>query len=198
MEKASGIVTYTRNALRLASLGQARLQAALDELDHAQVSFEIASLFTGQDVEPSVLSESQLSFTQNLTALALGAAGVQIGTAFLTCPESAVPPPHRRALENADGSDTQVTRAFSGRPARGVKNRYMEALAPNEDDLPDFPLMNTLTGPLRKASADADSPDMIALWSGQAVGLNRNGSVAEVIERLVEETRSTIAALSAG
>ena len=128
-------------------------------------------------------------------ALALGAAGVQIGTAFLTCPESAVPAPHRRALEAADGSDTQMTRAFSGRPARGVKNRYMQALAPHEDALPDFPLMNTLTGPLRKASGEADSPDMIALWSGQAVGLNRNGTVAEVVERLVEETRAVIGGL---
>ena len=127
-----------------------------------------------------------------VAALALGAAGVQIGTAFLTCPESAVPPPHRRTLEQADGADTQMTRAFSGRPARGVKNRYMEALAPYEDALPDFPLMNTVTGPLRKASAEGDSPDMIALWSGQAVGLNRNGTVAEVVERLVDEAKSVI------
>ena len=128
-------------------------------------------------------------------ALALGAAGVQIGTAFLTCEESAVPPPHHRALMDADGADTQMTRAFSGRPARGVKNRYMAALAPHEDALPDFPLMNTVTGPLRKASAGADSPDMIALWSGQAVGLNRSGTVAALIERLVEETEAVIKGL---
>ena len=129
-------------------------------------------------------------------ALALGAAGVQIGTAFLTCQESGVPAAHHRALMDADGAGTQMTRAFSGRPARGVKNRYMQALAPHEDALPDFPLMNTLTGPLRKASAQTDSPDMIALWSGQAVGLNRTGTVAELVERLVAETNDVIGGLA--
>ena len=84
----------------------------------------------------------------------------------------------------------------AGRPARGVKNRYMETLAPHDDALPDFPLMNTLTGPLRKASAEGDSPDMIALWSGQAVGLNRDGTVADLIERLVSETQQVIGKLA--
>lgn len=130
-----------------------------------------------------------------VAALALGAAGVQIGTAFLTCEETGIAPAHRRALIDSDGAATAMTRAFSGRPARGVKNRYMRALAPHEDALPDFPLMNTVTAPLRKASAQADSPDMIALWSGQAVGLNRTGTVADLVERLVSETREAAATL---
>jgi nitronate monooxygenase len=125
-------------------------------------------------------------------ALALGAAGVQIGTAFLTTEETGISPPHQRALIESDGAATAMTRAFSGRPARGVRNRYMQAMAAHEDALPDFPLMNTVTGPLRKASADADSPDMIALWSGQAVGLNRTGTVAELVDRLVRETRNVL------
>ena len=127
-----------------------------------------------------------------VAALALGAAGVQIGTAFLTTEEAGAPEVHKDALMEADGSDTRPTRAFSGRPARGVINRYMDALEPYEDVLPDFPLMNTLTGPLRKASAGANSPDMVSLWSGQAVGLNRRGTVAETVERLVAETRSIL------
>jgi len=102
-------------------------------------------------------------------ALALGAAGVQIGTAFLTCAETGVPEPHRAALLASDGSDTRPTKAFSGRPARGVINSYMTAMEAHEDELPDFPLMNTVTGPLRKASAVAGSPDFLSLWSGQAV-----------------------------
>jgi len=123
-------------------------------------------------------------------ALALGAAGVQIGTAFLTCAESGVPAPHRAALLASDGSATRMTRAFSGRPARGVVNRFMETMEPHEAELPDFPLMNTVTGPLRKASAAAGSPDFIALWSGQAVGLNRESTAAELMERLVAETKA--------
>ena len=85
--------------------------------------------------------------------------------------------------------------AFSGRPARGIVNRYMAAMAAHEDELPDFPLMNTVTGPLRKASAAVGSPDLIALWSGQAVGLNREATAAALMERLVEETRAAMARL---
>ncbi len=128
-------------------------------------------------------------------ALALGAAGVQIGTAFLTCAESGVPAPHRAALLASDGSATRMTRAFSGRPARGVVNRFMETMEPHEAELPDFPLMNTVTGPLRKASAAAGSPDFVALWSGQAVGLNRESTAAELMARLVAETNAAIGGL---
>lgn len=129
-------------------------------------------------------------------ALALGASGVQIGTAFLTTAEAGVPAAHRTALLASDGSDTRPTRAFSGRPARGIENRYMAAMAAHEDELPDFPLMNTVSGALRKASAAAGSPDFVSLWSGQAVGLNREGSAAELVERLVAETRAVIDRIS--
>ncbi len=131
-------------------------------------------------------------------ALALGAAGVQIGTAFLSATETGIAPPHVEALLAATGADTAMTRAFSGRPARGIVNRYMRELGPHEDALPDFPLMNTLTAPLRKASAAAGSPDFLALWSGQAVGLNRRGAVAELVERLVAETRDALGRIGVG
>lgn len=128
-------------------------------------------------------------------ALALGASGVQIGTAFLTCEESSVPQVHQNSLMASDGSNTTLTKVFSGRPARGIKNRYSEDLKSIEDELPDFPLMNTLTGPLRKNSAVSQSPDFVAQWSGQAVGLNRKSTTAELINRLVYETRAVISAL---
>jgi nitronate monooxygenase len=131
-------------------------------------------------------------------ALALGAAGVQIGTAFLTTVETGVAPQHVEALIAADGADTAMTRAFSGRPARGIVNRYMRELAPHEESLPDFPLMNTLTAPLRKASAGSGSPDFLPLWSGQAVGLNRRGTVAELVDRLVSDAQASMRRLSAG
>ena len=130
-------------------------------------------------------------------ALALGAAGVQIGTAFLTTAETGVARQHVDALIAADGADTAMTRAFSGRPARGIVNRYMRELAPHEDNLPDFPLMNTLTAPLRKASAERGSPDFLPLWSGQAVALNRRGTVGELVEGLVREARAAMRRLSA-
>ena len=121
-------------------------------------------------------------------ALMLGAAGVQIGTAFLTCVETGVPPVHHAELMRSDGSDTQTTTVFSGRPARGITNRYMSELAKHQEQLPDFPIMNTLTGPLRKSSAASGSPDFVALWSGQAAALNREASVNDLVEKLVQET----------
>jgi nitronate monooxygenase len=130
-------------------------------------------------------------------ALALGAAGVQIGTAFLTTAEAGVASAHVAALMAADGAATAMTRAFSGRPARGIVNRYMRELGPHEDGLPDFPLMNTLTAPLRKAGAAGGNPDFMALWSGQAVGLNRQGTIAELVERLVAEAQAAVRRLSA-
>ena len=128
-------------------------------------------------------------------SLALGAAGVQIGTAFLTCEESSVPQAHQESLMNSDGSNTTLTKVFSGRPARGIQNRYIDALEGIEDDLPSFPIMNTLSGPLRKTSATSNSPDFVAQWSGQAVGLNRRTTVDDLIENLIKETRAVIAGI---
>lgn len=128
-------------------------------------------------------------------ALALGASGVQIGTAFLTCEESSVPAVHQNSLMTSDGSNTTLTKVFSGRPARGIKNRYSEDIKTIEDKLPDFPLMNTLTGPLRKKSAIDDSPDFVAQWSGQAVGLNRKTTTAELISSLINQTQAVMKAL---
>ncbi len=126
-------------------------------------------------------------------ALSLGAAGVQLGTAFLTAAESAAPAVHRAAVMASDGSDTRPTRAFSGRPARAVVNRYVEMMEKHEAELPDFPLMNTVTGPLRKASAEAGMADCYALWCGQGAGLSRELPAAELVARLVEETRAALA-----
>lgn len=129
-------------------------------------------------------------------ALALGAAGVQIGTAFLTTEETGVSAPHVEALMASDGANTAMTRAFSGSQARSLVNRYIRELAPHEESLPDFPMMNTLTRPLRKASAGAGSPDFLALWSGQAVGLSRRGSTADLVEGLVAEAQAAMERLS--
>lgn len=124
-------------------------------------------------------------------ALMLGAAGVQIGTAFLTTPESMVAPVHKAQLLGASGDDTMLSKAFSGRSARTVVNDYASAMD-EVRDWPDFPLVNAMTGPLRKTSAENGKPDAVALWSGQAVGLNREATTAETVGRLVEETAACL------
>jgi len=122
-------------------------------------------------------------------ALMLGAAGVQIGTAFLATPESMISAAHKRALLAASGDDTVYSVAFSGRMARTIVNDFARDMA-RVDDWPEFPLMNAATAPLRAASAAAGLGDAIALWSRQAAGLVREESTAEVVARLVAETRT--------
>jgi nitronate monooxygenase len=128
-------------------------------------------------------------------AFALGAQAAQLGTAFLPCPESMIPEVHRKALAAATGDQTRLTHAFSGRPARGLENRYMREMAGKEKSFPDFPILNTLTGPMRKASAQAGTPDFVSLWAGQAAGIHRVLPAGELLERLVEETDAVLGRL---
>lgn len=124
-------------------------------------------------------------------AFALGAAGVQIGTAFLATPESAVSEVHKEALANATGDDTQFSRAFSGRAARTLVNAYSREME-TVTEWPDFPLMNTVTGPLRAASAKAGLPDAISLWSGQGAGLVGKSTTRQVFENLVAQAQAAL------
>lgn len=128
-------------------------------------------------------------------ALALGASGVQMGTAFVTCPESAAHAVYRDALMNARDDETRLTSAFSGRSARALENRYLNEMAGREDNFPDFPILNTLTGPLRKASAAAGKGDFMSLWSGQSAALSKALPAAELLKTLVAETDAVLAGL---
>ncbi|WP_313074165.1 nitronate monooxygenase [Melaminivora sp.] len=129
-------------------------------------------------------------------AQALGAQAVQMGTAFLACPESAIGAAQRAAMARAQATDTRITRAFSGRPARGIVNLMMERLAGCEAELPPYPVQNALVGPLRRAAAAQGRADFLALWAGQGVGLARPMPAAELVEVLEREWRSARAQLS--
>lgn len=120
-------------------------------------------------------------------ALALGAQAVQMGTAFLGCPESALVPAWREALARADGGDTRLTRVFSGRWARGIVNTAMRALQADEAALPAYPVQNALMGPVRRAAAAAGDGEHMALWAGQGVGAARALPAAELVRTLADE-----------
>ena len=131
-------------------------------------------------------------------ALALGASAVQIGTAYLFCPEAKVSAPHRAALAEASDEDTEITNLFTGRPARGIVNRLMHELGPLSPDLPAFPLAAGALAPL-KAKAEAEgSGDFSNLWSGQAARLaaSRPMSARELTQHLAEGAKMRLAALS--
>ena len=128
-------------------------------------------------------------------ALALGAQAVQMGTAFLTCHEAGTSEVHKEALLTAREDSTRLTRAFSGRPARGLSNRFIEELEAAAEPLP-FPLQNSLTRDLRKTAAEQGRSELISLWSGQGVRLSQRIGAAELIERLAADLDATISRLA--
>ena len=126
-------------------------------------------------------------------ALALGAAGVQLGTAFLTCQESGIPAAYKAAVRAARDDATTVTRAWSGRPMRAIRNRFLEELG--DRPVPAYPVQNALTLPLRAAASARGDTAFMGLLAGQAGGLARDLSAAELVRRLVEETERAGGAL---
>ncbi|HYB70826.1 MAG TPA: DUF561 domain-containing protein, partial [Candidatus Bathyarchaeia archaeon] len=124
--------------------------------------------------------------------LALGAQAAQLGTAFVVCPESGAPATHKKAIVDMDGDETTMTRAFSGKPARSVRNRFTELAESEHWPLLPFPAQTKLTAPLRQASARAGSSELYSAWSGQAGSLARALPAAELVRVLVDEARETI------
>jgi nitronate monooxygenase len=100
-------------------------------------------------------------------ALALGAAGVQIGTAYLLCPEATITAVHRAALQSEAARHTALTNLFTGRPARGIVNKVMRELGPVSNLPPAFPLATSAIVPLRAKAEAEGSGDFSPLWSGQ-------------------------------
>jgi len=125
-------------------------------------------------------------------ALALGAQLAQLGTAFVACPESGAPQAHKDALLAAREDDTRVTEKFSGKPARGLSNRFLAEMARKNAPQLAFPAQNAVTGRLRQASAKAGKPDFVALWAGQAVPLSRSLPAAELVAKLNTEAIESI------
>ena len=117
-------------------------------------------------------------------AFALGAAGVQLGTAYLRCPESRVIAPSRSALAQAREDSTVITNVMTGRPARGVANRVMREVGPISADAPAFPHAATALGPLKAAAEKLGRVDFTNLWAGQAVRLGREMPAAELTRAL--------------
>ena len=134
-------------------------------------------------------------------ALALGAAAVQIGTAYLFCPEARVSPVHRAALASPRAARTALTNVFTGRPARGIVNRIVREVGPLAEDAPEFPLAAGAIAPLRAKSEALGSEDFVPLWAGQAAPLGRAMPAGELTRTLAAETvrhLRTLAGAAAG
>jgi len=119
-------------------------------------------------------------------AMALGAAGVQVGTAFLLCPESTISAPHRAALQSEAARHTALTNLFTGRPSRCIVNRFLRELGPMRAQMPAFPLAAAAVAPLRAKAEAEGSGDFSPLWAGQ----NASGCKAVPAAELTHELAS--------
>lgn len=125
-------------------------------------------------------------------ALTLGAAAVQMGTAFLACEESGAHPEFKRAVLAATEDETAVTRAFSGRDARGIKNRFMTEVDAREGEIASYPVQNALTRDVRAAAQKQDRPEFMSLWAGQGVRLACSTTAAELVKSVVEGAEAAL------
>ena len=133
---------------------------------------------------PVIASGGLMDGRDIAAALDRGAVAVQLGTAFLACPESGAAESYKRAVLEAKRDTTVITRAYSGRPARGLRNEFID-IVPENAILP-FPIQNTLTRTMRK-QGDAR---FLSLWAGTGVAKTRAMPAAQLVATLVEELRA--------
>jgi nitronate monooxygenase len=124
-------------------------------------------------------------------AMALGASGVQVGTAFLLCPEATTTVIHRAALKSNASRHTAITNVFTGRPARGIVNRLIRELGPISPLAPEFPLAAAATGPLRVRAESLGRSDFSPLWAGENVSGCREIPAAQLTRELARGLAST-------
>ena len=191
--------TTVTEAVALASAGADAIVAqgaeagghrgVIDPSEHADVGTIALVPQVVDAVDVPVIAAGGIADGRGIAAaFALGAAGVQIGTGFLRCPEAATDEPWRRALSLSSAEGTTVTRVFSGRPARALRNRLTDELAAHEDDALAFPVQYGLTRPLAAGGAG-----LRPMWAGQAAPLARPLPAGELVDVLVAETRNALA-----
>ncbi len=117
----------------------------------------------------------------------LGADAVQIGTAFLACEESGTTNEHRAALFSAQGGDTALTRAFSGRLARGLRNRWVDDMHQRTAELAPFPIQNWFVSRMRATAVESQRTDLVSLWSGQIAPALRHHTAAALMDELIAD-----------
>jgi len=139
---------------------------------------------------PVIASGGIMDGADVAAALRLGAAAVQLGTAFLPCPESGAPAAYKRALLAARSDTTVITRAFSGRPARGLANGFIAMVAGKESAILPFRQQNDLTRPMRNAAGQQGAADFISLWAGQGVTRSRALPAADLVRTLLDESEA--------
>lgn len=141
-----------------------------------------------QEVKLPIIAAGGIADAKGVAAaMALGAAGVQIGTVYLLCPEATTSPVHRAALKSEAARHTALTNLFTGRPARGIVNRIMKELGPISPAPPAFPLATAAIAPLRAKGESQGSGNFSPLWSGQNASGCKEVPAAELTRQLAAD-----------
>jgi nitronate monooxygenase len=155
-----------------------------DDLTRQMGTFALLPQIVGA-VDVPVIAAGGIVDTRGVAAaMALGAAGVQIGTAWLLCPEADTREVHRAALKSEAARHTALTNVFTGRPARGIVNRAMREYGPLDPDVPDFPLATSAGTPLRQAAEARGRDDWSPLWAGENASGCREIPAGELVRQL--------------
>jgi nitronate monooxygenase len=148
----------------------------------------LLQLVTARVATPVVATGGIATGRAVAAVLCLGARAAALGTAFLDCPEAATAPVHRSALH--DDAPTRLTRAFSGRTARGIENGFLRAHS--ESAPAAYPEVHHLTSPMRKAARQAGLADYVNLWAGQAHSLTATAPAADLVRELWEQAQAAL------
>jgi nitronate monooxygenase len=195
--RTSGTATTVEEGRKLADAGIESIVAQGDEAGAHRGSFlsafeqsmvPLQELMRGlvKAVSVPIFASGGLMDGRDIAGmLAAGAAAAQLGTAFLVCPESGAPAAYKQALMAVQGDPTLITRVYSGRPARGLRNAFID-MAEGVPLLP-FRQQNDLTRPMRNESGKQGLPDYISLWAGRGVARARQMPAAKLMETLVAE-----------
>jgi nitronate monooxygenase len=133
---------------------------------------------------PIVAAGGIMDAKKIVDSLKLGAVGVQMGTAFLSCPESGIHQKYKKLLLSIPQDNTVLTRVFSGKLARGIKNVFITRMNDQEENIPDYPIQNSLTRVMRNEAAKQNNLEFMSLWAGQTAYLSRGLPATELIKVL--------------
>lgn len=131
-----------------------------------------------------------------VAALALGASGVQMGTAFLGCAENNIPAVYKQALLESKDEDSLVTDVLSGKPARALRNRFVEEMEKHREKLLPFPAQMSIGRVLRQASILRSTPDFVSMWAGQGSPLAQSRPAAELMNKWIRDCEALMASFA--
>ncbi|MFC3747003.1 NAD(P)H-dependent flavin oxidoreductase [Paenibacillus sp. GCM10012306] len=122
-----------------------------------------------------------------VASLALGAGAVQMGTAFLACPESGAHHTYKQKILSSNEDSTEITWAYSGKAARGIVTKFMNDMHQYSGTIPAYPIQNALTRELRQAAAKANDPEYMSLWAGQGLRLASKQPAETIVKQIIEQ-----------